>query len=232
MSSIHSLNIESLRDAQKSLTRTRICEAARDVFNEFGYASVTLDQIAKAAGTRRSTVYNHFRNKDDILGAIAEDYGDGLIALIAELPGPRPSRADIDCWVKRVADYTVTQKTPTALLMRLGDQIAVPQPIEKLGENLIRAMANQLPVFKRALETGPHQSLALARAIAAVHQLGWACLHQIRHGALNNNMGRLGADMLTVAAELFERLIWEEPETEQLSEATSTGRSAPSKSKK
>lgn len=224
MSSIRSFNVESLRDAQKSLTRARICDAAREVFNEYGYAVVTLEQIAQAAGTRRSTVYNHFRNKDDILGAIAEDYGAGLIALVAELPGPRPSRAEIDRWIKQVVDYTVTEKVPTVLLMRLGDQIAVPQPLEMLGKKLIRAMADRLPAFRRAVEPGPHQGLALARAIAAVHQLGWACLHQIRHGTQNDNTG-LAADMLTVAAEFFERLVCEDAST-QVTDQLSRGASS------
>jgi len=212
MANIHPLNTESLREAQKSLTRARICEAAREVFSEYGYAMVTLEQIAQAAGTRRSTVYNHFRNKDDILAAIAEDYGAGMLALVAELPAPLPSRAEIDQWVKQVADFTTTEKIPTVLLMRLGDEIAVPQPIEALGKRLMRAMAERFPAFRRTLEPGPQQGLAIARANAAMHQLGYACLNQIRHGTQNsapNSNDGLVADMLTVAAEMFERLVLE-----------------------
>lgn len=228
MSSLRPLNIESLRDAQKSLTRARICEAAREVFSEHGYAAVTLEQIAQAAGTRRSTVYNHFRNKDDILGAIAEDYGDGMLALIAELPAPLPSRAEIDRWVKQVAEFTVKEKIPTVLLMRLGDQIAVPQPLQLLERRMMQALAARLPAFRNAIEAGPQQGLALARANAAIHQLGWACLNQIRHG----NAG-LAADLLTVAAEMFERLFVEDASAHSSKQRnrTSTARSASTKSK-
>jgi len=204
MTSTPSWNVESLRDAQKSLTRTRICDAARDVFNEYGYSMVTLEQIAQAAGTRRSTVYNHFRNKDDILIAIAEEYGDGMLALITELPAPQPSREEIERWVQKVAEFTVKEKTPTVLLMRLGDQISVPEPVQMLERKLMKAMADHLPAFRQAIETGPQQGLALARAGAAIHQLGWACLNQIRHGKVG-----IAADLLTVAAEMFERFFSE-----------------------
>jgi AcrR family transcriptional regulator len=204
MTSTPSWNVESLRDAQKSLTRTRICDAARDLFNEYGFSTVTLEQIAQAAGTRRSTVYNHFRNKDDILVAIAEEYGDGMLKLIAELPAPRPSREEIDCWTQKVAEFTVKEKTPTVLLMRLGDQISVPEPIQMLERRIMKALADHLPAFKQAIETGPQQGLALARAGAAIHQLGWACLNRIRHGKVG-----IADDLLTVAAEVFERFFAE-----------------------
>ena len=224
----HARNVTSLRDAQKSLTRARICDAAKSIFNDYGYASVTLEQIAQAAGTRRSTVYNHFRNKEDIVGAIAEEFGAGLLALIEELPGPSPTRPELDQWMKKVADYTAREKVPTVLLMRLGDELAVPEPLEQLGKRLLRAMGTKLPAFRHATET-EQQGLMLARAIAAVHQLGFACLHQIRHG--NNG---LAADMLTVAAELFERLILDDANTNSkaLRKATKPRASNTSPSKK
>lgn len=192
--------VESLRDARRSFTRARICAAARAVFSTQGYATATLEQIAQAAGTRRSTLYNHFRDKNEILGAIAEDYGSGMIELIDRLPGPVPSQAEVDAWVAQVAVFCVRQRTPMVLLMHMGDLMEVPSAIEMLGMRLIRALAVRLPAFQRALVTGQDQGLALARSLTVLQQLGWACGQQVR-----KENSPLARDMLSVAAEQFER---------------------------
>lgn len=44
-----------------------IAEAANDLFHENGYASVTMEKIAKRLGVGRTTLYDYFQSKDDIL---------------------------------------------------------------------------------------------------------------------------------------------------------------------
>jgi TetR/AcrR family transcriptional repressor of mexJK operon len=43
--------------------RAAILEAAKDLFTERGYAGVSMDAIAQAAGVSKLTVYNHFEDK-------------------------------------------------------------------------------------------------------------------------------------------------------------------------
>lgn len=57
----------SLRQEQRILTRRRIAEAARDCFYQHGVAETSVEQIARAAGVGRATLYLHFANKDAIL---------------------------------------------------------------------------------------------------------------------------------------------------------------------
>lgn len=80
----------TLQAARKAFARTHICNAARELFHDQGYGATTFDQIAKAAGTRRTTLYSHFRDKAEILELIAEEYQQGLCALVAMLEGPVP----------------------------------------------------------------------------------------------------------------------------------------------
>jgi AcrR family transcriptional regulator len=47
--------------------RDQILEAAREVIGENGYERSSVDQIAKRAGLSRSTVYEYFSSKDEIL---------------------------------------------------------------------------------------------------------------------------------------------------------------------
>ncbi|MBF6327103.1 TetR/AcrR family transcriptional regulator [Nocardia transvalensis] len=62
----------SLRDEQKRLTRARIVESARQLFETQGYSSVRVDDIAAAVGCSRATFYLHFTGKTEVLRAIAE----------------------------------------------------------------------------------------------------------------------------------------------------------------
>jgi AcrR family transcriptional regulator len=196
--------VTPLRDAQKAFTRNRICEAARELFFVQGFARTTIDQIAEAAGTRRSTLYTHFKDKEEILQEIAEAYAVGLLEVVAEVPCPRPTRSDIDAWVESVAQFVAGERTPTVLLTDLGNAPDVPTPIHQIGAALLSALAERLPAFRRATVAGPEQGLAYARATVVLRELSWACLQYAR--ASDEAVGR---NLLTVAAELFERFVHE-----------------------
>ena len=52
--------------------RTKLLEAAREVFAERGLAA-TLDDIAERAGVGTGTAYRHFRNKHDLAAEVLVD---------------------------------------------------------------------------------------------------------------------------------------------------------------
>jgi len=52
------------------LTRERLLEAALKLFAEHGYHGASMRQIADAAGVAVGGIYNHFRNKEEILTAV------------------------------------------------------------------------------------------------------------------------------------------------------------------
>ena len=62
--------------------RDQILEAANDVIREKGYTRASVDQIAKRAGLSRSTIYEYFPSKDEILnGCFAASREDLVEAL-------------------------------------------------------------------------------------------------------------------------------------------------------
>jgi AcrR family transcriptional regulator len=53
-------------------TKERITQAATKEFMLFGYTNVTVDQIAKAAGVSKKTIYQHFMTKEDIFWEVVQ----------------------------------------------------------------------------------------------------------------------------------------------------------------
>ncbi|MGE5623422.1 MAG: TetR/AcrR family transcriptional regulator [Methanocella sp.] len=53
-------------------TGERIFDVAVDLFSRRGYAGVSIRDIAREVGIKESSVYHHFRSKEEILAAILE----------------------------------------------------------------------------------------------------------------------------------------------------------------
>ncbi|HEY3727722.1 MAG TPA: helix-turn-helix domain-containing protein [Solirubrobacteraceae bacterium] len=83
-------------------TRTRILDAALDLFSEHGFEGTTLQQIADRLGFTKAALYYHFRSKDDLLHALHEPAAadlDRLLDAHAQLPNTAARRQQF------VADY-------------------------------------------------------------------------------------------------------------------------------
>jgi TetR/AcrR family transcriptional regulator, cholesterol catabolism regulator len=50
--------------------RSNVIAKAQELFMTYGFKSVTVDDIAKASGISKKTLYEHFTDKDDIVNAV------------------------------------------------------------------------------------------------------------------------------------------------------------------
>src|SRR3990172_12085263 len=64
---------------QQDGTRDAILEAARRRFVRFGPRKTTIDEVAREAGCSRTTVYAHFRNKEDLYRSLLEQDAERFI---------------------------------------------------------------------------------------------------------------------------------------------------------
>lgn len=62
-----------LRETKKQQTRKAIMQAAMCLFSEKGFEKTSIEELAKAAGIGKGTVYGYFQTKSDILHAFCED---------------------------------------------------------------------------------------------------------------------------------------------------------------
>lgn len=58
------------RKRQIQRNRTIILRSARDLFHKKGFYATTMEDIAQHSGFDRRTIYNHFKNKEDIFSAL------------------------------------------------------------------------------------------------------------------------------------------------------------------
>jgi len=62
----------SIREQKKQQTKRAILEAAITLFSEHGFEATSIEQIAKAAGVGKGTVYGYFQTKREIIRGFCE----------------------------------------------------------------------------------------------------------------------------------------------------------------
>jgi TetR/AcrR family transcriptional regulator, regulator of autoinduction and epiphytic fitness len=84
---------EAIPKAQRNGSREAIVEAAERLFLERGFGSVSMDELAEAAGVARRTLYNQFASKEEI-------FREMLLRMSAQLENAFPAgietQGDVD----------------------------------------------------------------------------------------------------------------------------------------
>jgi AcrR family transcriptional regulator len=105
-------------------TREALVAAARPLFAEHGYAAVSTDQIARAAGVTRGALYHQFAGKEELFAALLEqmeaEIADRLAARLGSVDDPLALLRDgIDGWLEACAEPEVRRivliEAPAAL---------------------------------------------------------------------------------------------------------------------
>jgi AcrR family transcriptional regulator len=78
-----------LTKPKTSGTRQALLDGARIVFAEVGVRNANMIEIADRSEVARATLYNHFRDKDELVAALIEDEIERLRNLITSAPDRR-----------------------------------------------------------------------------------------------------------------------------------------------
>ncbi|MGW0817000.1 TetR/AcrR family transcriptional regulator [Streptomyces viridiviolaceus] len=93
----------SLRERQKAQTRAHLLSTATALIAAKGFTATSIDDIAKAAGSSRATVYSYFESKDAILSELIRSMWDDADDLYRTFGALREwSRASVRDWVELV----------------------------------------------------------------------------------------------------------------------------------
>jgi len=119
-------------------TRGRIIESARRLMGERGPESLTVSAVAHAAGINRTTAYQHFRTRDELVQAVTEE----LIREVGDfLASQRPMIEHVDAIIEyffehpefaRLAIYWLLSDSP---IPRAGMQLFLDETRQAVADS-------------------------------------------------------------------------------------------------
>ncbi len=137
----------TLRDEQKRATRAKLVDAARTLFEERGYAAVTVDDIASVVGCSRATFYVHFASKVEMLKTIgAAGMAASAFAFYIDLDRvlDTNSRVEFTAWLERAFDWFDENKR---LLPAWDEAVALEPEFRETARDGMTQLPNAMPKY-------------------------------------------------------------------------------------
>jgi AcrR family transcriptional regulator len=122
--------------SRKAYNFDALLDVAVRVFLERGYDGSSLDQVARAAGITKASIYYHARGKEELLLRGAGRAFDALFAVLKEPEAAKgPAVKRLKYVVRRTIEITVEMTPEVALLLRVrGNTRAERRILERRRE--------------------------------------------------------------------------------------------------
>jgi AcrR family transcriptional regulator len=133
-------------DAQRN--RERLLAAAKEAFTRYG-ADVSLDDVAKQAGTGPGTLYRHFPTRDALLAEVYRAEVEKLASAEREFAASMPAIAALRAWMLLFVDYIATKQLIAPALNSLISDTS--KLYESSGPKIVGAMS---ALVERAIQSG------------------------------------------------------------------------------
>lgn len=129
---------------------TKILSAAVDMFRQYGFKTITMDDVARRAGISKKTLYQHFANKNEVVIESITWYKSGLMEQCSELMTVSENAIEAIVRVMAMFDKEHSQMNPMAILelerffpegYKKFKQSLLDQDVVVIKENLQRGIA-------------------------------------------------------------------------------------------
>ncbi|MFC5027429.1 TetR/AcrR family transcriptional regulator [Streptomyces sp. SID13666] len=110
----------SPRVKRDTYTPDTLLAVAVEVFNERGYDGTSMEDLSRAAGISKSSIYHHVRGKEELLHRAVGRALDGLFGILEE-PRARQGRAieRLEYVTRRTAEVLMEELPYVTLLLRV-----------------------------------------------------------------------------------------------------------------
>lgn len=113
-------------EQHKELTRHELLEAAEELIGLHGYEHVSLGDVAAAVGIGRTTVYEYFRDKEDLLATLVEETLPQTIdGMVSAIPADLSYRDRLAALAVRMVEFVATDPTLGLILHREVAKLSV-----------------------------------------------------------------------------------------------------------
>lgn len=181
----------SYRQEQADATKLRIATAAKRLFARHGYATTSIDAIAKEAGVATRTVYAAYGAKREILNALCEQWleqaGSRTLAReILAVPDPTGRIRGAARWltvlystdfdVARILDAAVDEDAETQALLRSklrGRNRVMDALVASVKEDLRLPLHDAQSIYRALGSTGVYTELVVESRWAPQRYQDW-----------------------------------------------------------
>ena len=190
-------------DSRGSRTRAKLLQAASTLLFESGPNAVTVRAVGAAAGVARMTPYRHFKDKDDLLSAVATQSLEYLRTAMAD--GAGKSGLDTSPLYGACLGYvTAAMERPAHYRLVFGD-FQIARPSLALQQTASGCMNYLCELVAQAQEKQPSRCHADVRHDTS---LIWASLHGLIDLTLTAHLREpITVDGATHMTTLIKRLL-------------------------
>jgi len=201
VSSVHASATKGERTAQ------RILDVAEALFAEHGYAGTSLRDVARAAGLRTPSLYNHFESKESLYGAVLDRGLAPVLRSLAESlssagpPDDEAAAALVERTMQLLAERPNLPRLVHYEALAGGEQLSpiLRKWLQPAFEHA-HAMVDRSPSAERwSAEQRPLLALAMVNILLGYFSL--APLHRELSG-----QDLLAADVIAVQTDLFRQI--------------------------
>jgi len=191
-----------LRERKKKQTRQVIAEAALRLFNERGFDSVTVAQVARAADLSEATVFNYFPTKESLFFGQMQTFEEALIQAVHERRGGESVLAAFRRFIDEGSERLANESAAVAISM--AGRIVGASPSLRAREREIVADSTDALALLIAEESGSPpgdiEPWVVANALMGAHR---AVVSHVRSEVLG---GRRGPALAAESRSQIERV--------------------------
>lgn len=148
-------------------TLTKILTAAAELFRQYGFKSITMDDIARRAGISKKTLYQHFSNKHEVINEAVLWYKEQVCNEFDSIMQESENAVEAMVRLMNMLDATYRQINPVAMFEL---QRFYPSGYELFREGLIKQDVESVKAnIFQGMEEGYYRSGIDADLLARFH---------------------------------------------------------------
>lgn len=151
-------------EKHKALTRQALLDAAYQLIDEAETADVSLAEVALSAGIGRTTLYDYFSDRDDLIAALVEDELPVVIGEIIEgVDVSLPIGDQLAELAVRTVEFVATDRVYGVILHREVGRMGL-EAQERIRQSHSDLSSTMADLYQRGVEAGIFDALPPALA--------------------------------------------------------------------